>query len=146
MNASALDTTATVIPSLRYRNALAMIDWLCNAFGFEKNEVFAEGDVVQHAQLTFGRGMIMLGSKDNRTAWGKRMTQPDEIDGRVTHGIYVIVADCAAHYARAKAAGAEIADDLSTKEYDGSGYGARDPEGYFWSFGDYDPWADQPSS
>ena len=75
--------------------------------------------------------------------WGKRIAQPDEIDGRVTGGIYMIVADCAAHYARAKAEGAEIVDELSTKDYGGSGYSCRDPEGHLWSFGDYDPWAAQ---
>ena len=144
MSNQAKSCPSTVIPSLRYKDALAAIDWLVRAFGFEKNAVFAEGDVVQHAQLTFGRGMIMLGSKDNTSAWGKRIAQPNEINGRVTHSIYVIVADCAAHYARAKAAGAEIIDALESKEYGGSGYSARDPEGYFWSFGDYDPWAEKP--
>jgi hypothetical protein len=31
---SAADTTATIIPCLRYRDALAAIDWLCRAFGW----------------------------------------------------------------------------------------------------------------
>ena len=141
MNSAASDNACTVIPSLRYRDAPAAIEWLCRAFGFEKHAVYAEGEVVQHAQLTFGRGMIMLGSVDNRTAWGERIAQPDEIGGRETQACYVVVADCAAHYARAKAAGAEIVDELETKDYGGSGYSCRDPEGHLWSFGDYDPWA-----
>ena len=45
-------------------------------------------------------------------------------------------------YAQAKAAGAEIVDELEPKDYGGSGYSARDPEGHLWSFGDYDPWAE----
>lgn len=142
MPSPAQDTVVTVIPSLRYRNALAMIDWLCKAFGFEKHAVYADGDIVQHAQLTFGNGMIMLGSVDNASEWGKRIAQPDEIGGRETQACYVIVADCAAHYARAKAAGAEIVDALETRDYGGSGYSCRDPEGRLWSFGDYDPWAE----
>lgn len=141
MPSPARNTAATVIPSLRYRNAAAMIDWLCNAFGFEKHAVYADGETVQHAQLTFGNGMIMLGSVDNRSEWGKRIAQPDEIGGRETQSPCIIVADCAAHYARAKAAGAEITDELETKEYGGSGYGCRDPEGHCWWFGDYDPWS-----
>lgn len=28
------------------------------------------------------------------------------------------------------------------RDYGGTGYSARDPEGNVWSFGDYDPWAD----
>ncbi len=57
MSSHARQTTAAVIPSLRYRNAPAMIDWPCKAFGFEKHAVDAEGDVVQHAQLAFGNGL-----------------------------------------------------------------------------------------
>ena len=136
-------TNAAVIPCLRYRDASAMIGWLCEAFGFEKHAVYADGDVVHHAQLTFGHGMIMLGSVDNGTAWGRRIVQPDEIGRRETQACYLVVTDCAAHYTQARAAGAEIVDDLETKDYGGSGYSARDPEGHLWSFGDYDPWAER---
>ncbi len=142
MTSLAKQTICTVIPGLRYRDALAAIEWLCRAFGFEKHAVYADGNVVHHAQLAFGNGMIMLGSADNESAWGKRIAQPQEIGGRETQACYVIVADCAAHYARAKAAGAQIVDELETKDYGGSGYSARDLEGHLWSFGDYDPWAE----
>lgn len=142
MPSPAKATTATVIPCLRYRNAQAMIDWLCKAFGFEKHAVYADGDTVHHAQLAFGKGMVMLGSVDNDSAFGRRIAQPDEIGGRETQCCCVIVADCAAHYARAKAAGAEIMDALEAKNYGGSGYSCRDPEGHMWWFGDYDPWAE----
>ena len=142
MNSSAKKTVASVIPSLRYRNAPAMIDWLCKAFGFEKHAVYAEGDVVHHAQLAFGNGMIMLGSVDTESAWGRRIVQPADIGGRESQACYLVVADCAAHYAQAKAAGAEIVDELETKDYGGSGYSCRDPEGHLWTFGDYDPWAE----
>ncbi len=141
MPSPAKNTAATVIPSLRYRNAPAMIDWLCKAFGFEKHAVYADGNVVHHAQLVFGHGMVMLGSVDNVSAWGRRIVQPDEIGGRETQACYVVVADCAAHYAHSKSAGAEIVDELEARDYGGSGYSARDPEGHLWSFGDYDPWA-----
>ena len=137
----AADTVSTIIPCLRYRDALAAIDWLCRAFGFEKQAVYAdEKGVVQHAQLVFGNGMIMLGSVANPGAWGERIAQPDEIGGRETQSPCVIVADCEAHYARAKAAGAVIVDELEHKEYGGAGYSCRDPEGHLWWFGSYDPW------
>ena len=135
-------TVATVMPSLRYRDALAAIAWLCNAFGFQKHAVYADGNMVHHAQLTFGNGMIMLGSVDNASAWGKRIVQPDEIGGRETQSPCVIVADCAAHYAQAKAAGAVIVDELEARDYGGTGYSCRDPEGHLWYFGSYDPWQD----
>jgi uncharacterized glyoxalase superfamily protein PhnB len=137
---SAASTRATIIPSLRYRDALTAIDWLCRAFGFEKQAVYVEDEIVQHAQLVFGNSMIMLGSVDNASPWGKRITQPDEIGGCETQCAYVIVTDCDAHYAQAVAAGAVIIDALETKDYGGKGYSCRDLEGHLWSFGDYDPW------
>ena len=141
MSSLAANTIATIIPSLRYRDALAAIDWLCGAFGFEKQAVYTDDKgIVQHAQLTFGNGMIMLGSVANGSAWGERIAQPDETGGRETQGPCVIVSDCAAHSARAKAAGAHMIDELQTKEYGGAGYSCRDPEGHLWWFGSYDPW------
>ncbi|MGA9421843.1 MAG: VOC family protein [Rhodanobacteraceae bacterium] len=135
-----LTTGSTIIPCLRYRDAKAAIDWLCNAFGLDRNAVYEDDDgKVMHAQLTFGNGMIMLGGvSDNE--FGRHMAQPDEIGGRETQCPCVIVADCDAHYARAKAAGAEIVDELDTKEYGGKGYSCRDCEGHLWYFGSYDPW------
>jgi len=140
MSGSAAKTVCTIIPSLRYRDALKAIDWLCSAFGFEKRAVHADGDVVHHAQLTFGNGMIMLGSVSNGSPWDRRIAQPDEIGGRETQCPCVIVADADAHYARAKAAGAAIVDPLEAKEYGGKGYSCRDIEGHLWWFGTYDPW------
>jgi len=141
MASLAANTTATIIPSLRYRDALAAIDWLCTAFGFEKNAVYADDKgIVQHAQLVFGNGMIMLGSVANASAWGERIAQPDEIGGRETQCPCVIVSDCEAHYRRAKAAGAMIVDEYEVKDYGGAGYSCRDPEGHLWWFGSYDPW------
>lgn len=138
------DTRSTVIPCLRYRNALSAIDWLGEAFGFEKHAVYADGDIVHHAQMVFGNGMIMLGSADNGSEWGKRIAQPDEIGGRETQSACVIVADADAHYARAKAAGAVIVIDIADQDYGGRGYSCRDPEGHIWWFGSYDPWKTQP--
>jgi uncharacterized glyoxalase superfamily protein PhnB len=141
MTPLAADTVSTIIPALRYRDAPAAIEWLCRAFGFEKQAVHAdERGLVQHAQLVFGNGMVMLSSVANAGAWSERIAQPDEIGGRETQAPCVIVADCAAHHARAKAAGAVIVDPLEEKEYGGAGYSCRDPEGHLWWFGSYDPW------
>jgi uncharacterized glyoxalase superfamily protein PhnB len=131
---------STIIPGLRYRNAPAAIDWLCNAFGFEKHLVIpGENNHISHAQLNFGSGMIMLGSiKDNE--FSRNMKQPDEIGGAETQSCYVVVADTDAHYARAKAAGAQILIDIHDEEYGGRGYACRDLEGHIWYFGSYNPW------
>jgi len=138
--ALAADTTSTIIPCLRYRNALAAIEWLCETFGFERQAVYAEGDTVFHAQLTFGNGMIMLGSADNDSEWGRQIVQPGDIGLRQTQSPCVVVADIDAHYARATAAGAAIVQDISDQDYGGRGYSCRDLEGHLWWFGSYDPW------
>ena len=133
------DPTA-IIPCLRYRDALAMIDWLCRAFGFERHAVHADGDTVHHAQLRFGSGMVMLGSVANASDWGRLIVQPDEIGLRETQSACVVVADADAHYARAVAAGATVVQDIADQDYGGRGYACRDPEGHLWWFGSYDPW------
>jgi uncharacterized glyoxalase superfamily protein PhnB len=143
MPAIAKQTRATVIPSLRYRNAPAAIDWLCQVFGFEKQLVVANPDgTIAHAQLTFGNGMIMLGSVAD-TEFGRLMKQPDEIGGAETQSSYVIVSDADLVYARAKAANAEIVGEIKDEDYGGRLFACRDLEGHLWSIGTYDPW-DQP--
>ncbi len=136
----AANTTSTIIPCLRYRNAPAAIAWLCDAFGFQKQAVYADGATVHHAQLTFGNGMVMLGSTDPGSDWGRQIVQPEHIDLRETQSPCVIVTDADAHYARAKAAGAVIVLEIADQEYGGRGYACKDPEGHLWWFGSYDPW------
>ena len=135
-------TRSTLIPSLRYRDALAAIDWLVRAFALEKNAVYMGADnTVAHAQLTFGGGMIMLGSVDNGSEYGKLMVQPDEIGLRETKGIYLVVPDADKVYASAKKEGAEIVLDIRDMDYGGRAFTCRDLEGHLWNIGTYDPWA-----
>lgn len=131
-----------VIPGLRYQDAPKAIEWLCDAFGFEKNLVVpGEGGRIAHAQLTYGNGMIMLGSAD-AGEYGRHLKQPSEIGGAVTQSVYIIVPDTDSHYSRAKAAGAVIVIDIKDEDYGGRGYTCRDLEGHIWSFGSYNPWGD----
>jgi len=133
-------TPPTIIPCLRYRDAPAAIDWLCRAFGFQKQLVVPNQDgTVAHAQLTLGNGMIMLGSAVD-SDFGRLIKQPGDIGGSETQCPYVIVKDVDAHYARAKAAGAVVVMDIKDEDYGGRGYSCRDPEGHLWNFGSYDPW------
>lgn len=133
---------SSIIPSARYRNAHAAIEWLCRVLGFSKKVIFdGPGGTVAHAELTLGKGMIMLGSRSNASPYPQAMAHPDEIGRRSTSPIYVIVSDCGAVYDHAKAEGAEILQDLRTMEYGGRAFTIRDPEGYVWGVGEYDPWA-----
>jgi uncharacterized glyoxalase superfamily protein PhnB len=129
----------TIVPTLRYRDLAAAIEWLCRAFGFKRHVVVngIEGSV-EYAELIFGDGMIMLGPVED-SAIGRLMAQPEQAGGAETQICYLFVDDAAAHCARAKAAGAEIMLDIEDKR-NGRGYSCRDPEGHIWNFGTYDPW------
>lgn len=140
MNDTSTTQNAVVIPTLRYRDGNAAIEFLCNAFGFEKQLVVPdENGKVAHAQLVFGNGMIMLGASTNNE-FHQLVKSPLESGCTGSQSAYIFVADIDAHYDRAVAAGAEIVIDIKDEEYGGRGYSCRDPEGHVWNFGSYDPW------
>lgn len=133
----------TLIPCLRYRDAPAAIEFLCTTFGFQQHLVVpGENNTVVHAQLSFGNGMLMLGSADRRDSeYGKLINQPDDIGGAQTQTIYVVVPDADAVYERGRAAGMEIVMDIKDEDYGGRGFSCRDLERHVWSFGTYHPFA-----
>jgi len=137
MSSPAKDTRATIIPCLRYRDAPKAIEWLCRTFGFEKQLVVPNADgTIVHAQLSFGNGMIMLGSVLKiETEFGRLIQQPDEIGGFETQSAYVVVSDADEIYARAKAAGAEIVIQIKDEDYGGRDFSCRDLEGHLWNIG-----------
>ena len=140
MTDNAKKTTANVIPTMRYQDAPAAIEWLCRAFGFEKHLVVpGESGTIAHAQLTFGNGMIMLGSAGD-TDFDRLQKSPRDVGGVASQSPYIIVEDADVHYARAVAAGAEIVMDIKDQDHGGRAYSCRDPEGHLWNFGTYDPW------
>ncbi|MGJ3245183.1 MAG: VOC family protein [Elainellaceae cyanobacterium] len=131
---------ATIIPTLRYRDAAAAVEWLCQAFGFEKHLVVPNDDgTIAHAQLVFGNGMIMLGTARD-DGFGRLQQPPSQVDAVVTQSPYILVEDVDKHYERAIAAGAKIVLDIKDQDYGGRDYSCRDPEGHVWNFGTYAPW------
>jgi uncharacterized glyoxalase superfamily protein PhnB len=45
-----------------YDDAVAAIEWLCRAFGFEVLvKIEGEGGRIEHSELTYGEGLIMVG-------------------------------------------------------------------------------------
>ena len=132
-----------VIPTLRYQDATAAIEWLGAAFGFEPHLVVpGEGRNVLHAQLVAGSVMIMLGSVRDDT-FGRLQRPPRESGTACTQSPYIIVEEIDAHYARALSAGAEVVVEIADQEHGGRMYSCLDPEGHLWNFGDYDPWASE---
>jgi uncharacterized glyoxalase superfamily protein PhnB len=141
MSNIAAHSKSTIMPTLRYRNAPAAIDWLCTVFGFERHAVYeGENGTIGHAELTLNGGMIMLGSaKDDE--YGRRFKSPDELDGMESRSAYIVVADADLVHARAVAAGAIVIRPLQDTPYGSREFAVRDPEGHSWSAGTYDPWA-----
>jgi len=135
---------STIMPTLRYRNAPAAIDWLCQVFGFARHAVYANPDgSIGHAELTLGGGMIMLGSEKDDD-YGRGFKSPAEV-GAETRSSYIVVGDADAVYARAVGAGGAVARQLQNTDYGSREFTVRDPEGHSWSVGTYDPWAEHNS-
>ncbi len=136
-------TRANVIPCLRYRDAPAAIAWLCETFGFQKQLVVpGDNNTITHAQLSFGNGMIMLGSAGRTdNAYGALVTQPDDIGGLQTQTVCMIVADADVVYEKVQRAGVEIILPIKDEDYGGRGFTCRDIENHVWSIGTYDPFA-----
>lgn len=134
--------SSVIIPTVRYRDAGQMIDWLCKAFGFEAHLVVEDdADGIAHAQLIFGNAMIMLGTaRDDE--FGAIMKTAEALGG-VSQSPYILVDDVDALCERAEAAGAEILIRPRDEGYGGRGFTCRDPEGQIWNFGSYDPWKKQ---
>ena len=139
---------STIIPSLRYRDAHAAIEWLVRVLGFKKQVVYdGPNATVMHAQLTRGKGMVMLGSvTDSDNVYARRWVDVKETGGRETVGLCIIAEsddDCLAIYERVKAAGVEIVQELNSPEYGGKAFSCCDPEGHIWWVGSYNPWGEQ---
>jgi uncharacterized glyoxalase superfamily protein PhnB len=121
-----------VWPTLRARDARALIRFLVDAFGFEETVVYGDGDQVHHAQLDWPPGGgIMLGSV--------RETDPTTgfVSGPSEFSAYVVTDEPDAVYDRARKAGAEIITEPYDTDYGSRDFAARDPEGNRWSFGTY---------
>jgi uncharacterized glyoxalase superfamily protein PhnB len=123
---------ATIFPTLRYDDALGAIEFLMNAFGFERHALYAgEDDIVHHAELRYGNGIVMLGSAS--------------ADFPATRGggggVYVVVDDPDAHARQARAGGAELTREPHDTDYGSREYSTSDPEGNAWHFGTYQPFA-----
>jgi len=118
----------TVWPTLRANDARALIDFLVGAFGFVEIAAHGDGDLIHHAEVAWPEGGgIMLGSHRD----------DDWKISPGTFGCYVVTADPDGLHARAKAAGAEIVQELTDTDYGSRGFAARDPEGNLYSFGTY---------
>jgi len=125
-----------ICPALRYEDAKAAIKQLTEAFGFTAHAVYeTEDGRVAHAELSYGNGMVMLGSAGTGSEFDTLMASGGPV------GVYVHVTDVDDHHARALAHGVEILMPPTDQDYGSRDYMARDAGGNVWSFGTYAPGA-----
>ena len=129
-------TPPAFFPFLRYHDAPRAIDWLSDAFGFEKQLVVpGPDDTIAHAQLRLGDGVILLSSVKTDDLG---LASPRQL-GAVSQGVFVAIDEVDAHYDRARSSGAEIVFELQDMDYGSREYAARDLEGHLWCFGTFRP-------
>ncbi|MET9512606.1 VOC family protein [Streptomyces flavidovirens] len=124
----------SMYPTVLYKDAKAAIRLLKEAFGFREVALYeSESGYVEHAELAYGNGAVMVGSHGREGVFAKAMADAGPV------GVYVVVDDVDAHHARAVEHGVEILMPPTDQPYESRDYMARDPEGNLWSFGTYTP-------
>jgi uncharacterized glyoxalase superfamily protein PhnB len=125
--------------ALYYDDPRAAIDWLCAAFGFElRLLVEGDGGRVEHSELTFGEGLVMVGGTAKADRY-RFVRSPAQVGGGNTQNMMVYGDDVEAHCARARAAGAAIVREPEDHDYGPDywadrGYECRDLGGHHWWF------------
>jgi uncharacterized glyoxalase superfamily protein PhnB len=129
-------TTQVFHPFLHYRDPHAAIAWLEDALGFERKAVHeGEDGSMQHAELSFRGGLIMLGQAGDPSAGGyDGIAKPPG-----SSSVYVVVDDPDALHDRVVAAGGDVVMPLTDQDYGSRDFAVRDPEGNLWNFGTYAP-------
>jgi uncharacterized glyoxalase superfamily protein PhnB len=118
----------TVAPYLLYEDGEAAIEFLTRAFDFREVDRSIGGAGGLHAELEVTRGgdHLYLGQPP------QGFRNPSQV-GR-TSLVHVLVDDVDAHHDSAKAAGAEIIEELNDLPFGHRRYGSRDPQGHEWYF------------
>lgn len=114
----------TVLPHIVYRNVTDAIAWLSKTFGFVEH--YRYGEPVSGAQMFLGKAYIMVR--------GARSGEAAPQHGSQTAFVTVFVDDVDAHYAKTKAAGAKIVEELHEVPYGERQYGVEDLDGHRWLF------------
>jgi uncharacterized glyoxalase superfamily protein PhnB len=127
----------SISSALFYDDAAAAIDFLCRALGFEvRLKVEGEGGAIEHSELTFGNGVIMVGSSKSETPERSFAISP-RVAGGNTQSLCLLVNDTDAACERARAAGATVVIEPATQDY-GAEYDSHrscllaDPQGHRW--------------
>ncbi len=122
----------TIVPQVPYQDIRAALAFLERAFGFRElpaaRFVSPDGELL-HATVEFGGSLVGVGGQGHHGAVSPMS------GGVESQFISVQVDDIDAHYRRAVAAGARVADELRDQSWGERTYWALDLEGHRWRFG-----------
>lgn len=107
------------------------MQFLVDAFGFAVATDWSDPDDPSHVNVeaALGQGVVSI-CRANPQAGFK---SPRSLDAD-HFGLYVEIDDVDGHFERAREAGATITSPIERQPWGARMYGARDPEGYGWSF------------
>ena len=127
---------------LSYEDPGRAADWIVSAFGFRERERFTDDDgTVGHVVMELDGDEFHLGYPSQHYQSPRHHAEVCEQAQRwsespyIVDGVLVYVGDIAAHFERAKAAGARILTELEDNPgIDQRQYRAEDLEGHRWMF------------
>lgn len=116
-----------------YRDPMAALKWLEDAFGFETTLLIEDADgKLAHSQMAWGDSLVMIGNE-----WTAEHRSPASIDGLMTQTVHIQLPDgegtVDAHCEQARKAGATIIVEPETQFYGDRTYRCKDPEGHIWT-------------
>lgn len=126
--------------SIFYEEPAKAIDWICTAFGFAiRLKIEGEGGTIEHSELEYGEGLIMVGTADSKREGREFARSPKRLDGANTQAMCIFVDDVDAHCEHARKSGAKIVTEPETHDYGDDywsdrTYMAEDFEGHRWWF------------
>jgi MerR family transcriptional regulator, thiopeptide resistance regulator len=125
-----MTSTPRIVPILVYADIEAGHNYLVDVFGFSSGGLYRSDDgTVIHAEVTLGDCALWL----HAVTAEHQMETPLRLAGS-SGGLSVQIDDVDGHFARVKAAGANIDTEPRNQDYGLREYGVRDPEGHRWWF------------
>jgi PhnB protein len=125
---------------ISYEDGISAMDWLAKAFGFhERTRMTGPDGRLSHGEMEAGDGLVMLATPSPDYQSPKRHRETCEQARKwsavpwIVDGVLVYVEGLDAHFARAKAAGANILSEIEEGP-PGRRYRVEDLEGHRWFF------------
>jgi uncharacterized glyoxalase superfamily protein PhnB len=129
----------SITPVVFYRDPIAAMRWLEDAFGFETSILVTDKEGrVGHAEMKIGDSVIGVGGEwaSPELLGPAAMKSPAALGGAGTQFIRVHMADgLDGHCEAARKAGARITQEPADQFYGDRTYRALDCEGHVWNFG-----------